>query len=219
MLILGIDEARRGPVLGPMIIAGVLLDERNERKFIELKVKDSKLLTPKKRVALEKEIKRIAEEIHIVEISAQEIDEKRKRMSLNELEAMKMVECLELFEKKPDKIIIDLPDPNNHMFIRRMSKYADIKPPIVAEHKADVKYPVVSAASIIAKVFGDARLREFEKEHGPLGVGYPHDERTIKFLEKCMEKGEFPDIVRKSWITAKRIRERKYQKKLSEYEE
>jgi len=216
MLILGIDEAGRGPVIGPMVIGGVLLDEKDGPRLRKLGVKDSKMLTPEKRQKLEKKIMEMAVEVHFIAISASEIDEKRKRISLNELEAMKMAELIENFKNKPDKIIIDLPDPDGNKFIRRIKKYIDLDIETIAEHKADVNYVEVSAASIIAKVERDRQIAELEKKYGiKLRTGYPHDPFTIEFLEKL--EGETPDFVRKSWETFKRIVDKKLQKKLSDW--
>ncbi|NYZ79663.1 ribonuclease HII, partial [Candidatus Micrarchaeota archaeon] len=139
---------------------------------------------------------------HFVEIPAHEIDSLRRKMSLNEVEGMKIAELIEKFKKRPDKIVIDLPDPNAAMFIRRISKYADVKEEIIAEHKADANWPAVSAASIIAKVTRDNVVASLEKKYGEMGSGYPADERTIAFLKK--HKGEEFDFVRYSWSTAKR---------------
>jgi ribonuclease HII len=216
-LVLGIDEAGRGPVLGPMIIAGVLLNPKYEAPLKKLGVKDSKMLPPARREALDHEIRKVAAEIHYVEIPATQIDSKRKLMSLNELEALKIAELIDLFEKKPSKIIIDAPDPIAKKFIVRVKKYTDTKATYVGEHKADVNYPVVSSASIIAKVRRDAAMKEFEKKYGPLGVGYPHDPLTKAFIERCVENGIWPDIVRHSWLTTQRAKERKGQKKLTEW--
>jgi ribonuclease HII len=217
MLILGIDEAGRGPVVGPMVIGGVLIEESLEKKLKKLGAKDSKQLTPAKREELEPKIRKMAKEVHFISIEASEIDEKRKRISLNELEAMKMAELIEKFENKPDRIIIDLPDPDGKMFERRIRKYIDLNAKIIAEHKADVNHVVVSAASIIAKVERDRAVREIEKKYGiSLKTGYSHDPFTIEFLEKL--EGEAPDFVRKSWETFKRITEKKFQKKLFDWD-
>jgi ribonuclease HII len=216
MLILGIDEAGRGPVIGPMVIGGVLLDEKKETALRKMGAKDSKMLSPEKREKLEPKIRKMAVEVHFIVIPASEIDEKRKRISLNELEAMKMAELIEKFENKPDKIIIDLPDPDGSKFIKRIEKYVNLDSDVVAEHKADVNYVEVSAASIVAKVERDRQITELEKKHGiKLKTGYSHDPFTIEFLEKL--DGDYPDFVRKSWNTAKRIIEKKLQKKMSEW--
>ena len=216
MLILGIDEAGRGPVIGPMVIAGVLLDEKKGQSLKKLGAKDSKMLTPEKREKLEPKIRKLAKEVHSIKIPATEIDEKRKVMSLNELEALKMAELIEMFQNRADRVIIDLPDPNGDKFVKRIRKYIDLDVETIAEHKADVKYVEVSAASIIAKVERDREIREIEKKHGiKLRTGYSHDPFTIAFLEKLGK--ESPDFIRKSWETFKRISGKKGQKKISDW--
>ena len=87
---------------------------------------------------------------------------------------------------------------------------------IVAENYADKNYPVVSAASILAKVTRDAEIKKLHKKYGFFGSGYPGDERTIKFLEK-LDKEEYSKIVRLKWATSKNILENKKQKKLGEF--
>ena len=65
-LICGIDEAGRGPVIGPLVICGVLISEKDLPKLKALDPKDSKLLTPKKRSELEKKIKRVVKDYKII---------------------------------------------------------------------------------------------------------------------------------------------------------
>ncbi len=196
-----------------MFIAGVMISENNAQKLKKMGVKDSKLLSEKQREALRKKIEDLAIEYHHVEIKASDVDEKRKRMSLNELEALKIAELIEMFKTKPDKIIIDLPDPTGEGFIKRIRKYTHLDGEIVAEHKADVNYPAVSAASIIAKTERDRHVKELEKAYNVvLGSGYQHDPATVKFLEQ--HKGEFPDFIRKSWDTYRKTMDKRHQKKL-----
>ncbi|MEM3615319.1 MAG: ribonuclease HII, partial [Candidatus Methanomethylicia archaeon] len=72
--------------------------------------------------------------------------------------------------------------------------------------KADAIYPVVSAASIVAKVNRDFIIDKIKEKYGDIGSGYPSDPKTIKFIKKCIESGEIPDFIRMSWSTIKRIR-------------
>ncbi len=221
MFILGIDEAGRGPVIGSMMIAGVLVDEKGLEELTTLGVKDSKELTKKAREELAKNIELIAKEVRLIEVTANQIDTMRKVMSLNEIEARKIAELIDKFENKPDKVIIDCPDPEPELFRNRLRKYIDVDDyELIVEHKADANYPVVSAASIIAKVARDAHVGEIAKKYGiNLETGYPHDREAIKAIEKFFEKdGKLPPFVRKSWDTAKRIVERKTQRKLSDFE-
>ena len=92
------------------------------------------------------------------------------------------------------------------------------KPKIISEHYADSTYPIVSAASILAKVERDRRVQELRSQYGEFGSGYSTDERTIKFLEDYYkENRRFPPIVRRSWETLRNIVSRIEQSKLRDF--
>ena len=154
-LIAGVEEAGRGPVLGPMIITGVLIKEDNIEKLVEHGVKDSKLLTPKKRSELFPLIQEISERIIIKIIEPKEIDDRfSNNLNLNDLEAVKMIEIIN--ELTPKKAIIDCPSVNTKKFEEQLRKKVE-NVELIVEHKADYNYPVVSAASIISKVVRDEK--------------------------------------------------------------
>jgi ribonuclease HII len=209
MLIAGVDEAGRGPVIGPLVIAGVLFDEKELPKLVELGVKDSKLLSPQKREAFSSQIKKLALVYHIAWLSPAEIDlvVERNRIlhKLNRLEAQAMARVITVL--KPDVVYVDASDILADRFGEHIAENLTFSPKIISEHKADVKYPIVSAASIIAKVERDNVISKLQKKHGNMGCGYPSDPNTIKFLEDWIRKfGSYPDFVRKSWKTAKRVK-------------
>jgi ribonuclease HII len=209
MLIAGVDEAGRGPVIGPLVIAGVLFDEKDLPKLVELSVKDSKLLSPQKREAFSSQIKKLALIYHITWLSPAEIDRvvesKRRLHKLNRLEAQAMAKVITVL--KPDVVYVDASDILPDRFGEHIAEKLSFSPKIISEHKADVKYPIVSAASIIAKVERDKVISQLQKKHGNMGCGYPSDPNTIKFLEEWIRKfGSYPDFVRKSWKTAKRVK-------------
>jgi len=198
-----------------MVIAGVVDTDRSSVSYREMGCKDSKMLTPHQREALEPKIRKSAKEIGIVEISAKEIDSLRKVISLNEVEAKKIAELILALKQKPDKIIIDCPDTDPAMFLDRLRKFLGPDFNAVLEHKADVNYPIVSAASIIAKVRRDERIAELDRKYGPLGSGYPADPITQEFLKRYMdEHGKLPPFARKSWDTSKRLADERLQSKL-----
>ena len=86
---------------------------------------------------------------------------------------------------------------------------------IKSEHKADLNYPIVSAASIIAKIERDLEIKNLSKKYGELGSGYPGDEITIRFLDNWMKSNDsLPEFARNSWDTSRRVLDRKFQKKL-----
>ena len=213
---IGIDEAGRGPVIGPMVIAGVQLDKKAEAKLKGLGVRDSKRIAPKKREVLAEEIRKIAKTVDVVVITAKQIDELMQLMTLNQIELNAMVKIMN--EIDDIEIFLDLPS-NGPGFMRELnSKLTVPNAKVVAEHKADDKYVVVGAASIIAKTTRDRLVREIEEKHGTLGSGYPADERTINFLKKYLkEHGDLPDFVRHAWSTTQKLLETKTQKGLFEF--
>ena len=209
MLIAGVDEAGRGPVIGPLVIAGVSIDKNDLPKLVELGVKDSKLLSPQRRETLATQIREVALNCHVIWLSPAEIDRvvesKRKLHKLNRLEAQAMARTITLL--KPDVAYVDAADILAARFAEHIAENLTFNPKIVSEHKADLKYPIVSAASIIAKVERDKAISRLQKKHGNIGCGYPSDQNTTKFLQDWVKKfGSYPDFVRKSWKTAKRIK-------------
>jgi len=214
----GVDEAGRGPVIGPMVMVLAIASEEKIDELRELRVRDSKELSLERREELYPEIRKILDDLVVMKIPPAEIDLFVERRGLNELEAMKTAQMITLAKTRPDIVYIDAPDPDPRKYVGRISKYLQNPPKIVAEHKADAKYPIVSAASIIAKVERDWEIRKIEEQFGEFGTGYPHDERTIRFLENWVKKNhKLPEFARKSWSTAKRIAERGAQKTLFEF--
>jgi len=209
MLIVGVDDAGRGAVIGPLVIAGVAIDEKDLSRLTELGVKDSKLLSPSKREALAIEVKRVAQKFAVEKLSPKEIDKVvetgRKLHRLNRLEAQTMAKVIETL--KPDIAYVDASDVLEERFKQHIQECLPFKLDIISEHKADRTYPIVSAASIIAKVERDREIAELAKKYGDLGCGYPTDPKTISFLQESLEKtGEYPDFVRKSWKPAKKAK-------------
>jgi ribonuclease HII len=215
MLIAGIDEAGRGPVLGPLVLAVCCIHKKDEEKLVELGVRDSKLLSASERERQFLEIKNIAREFNSIKIQAKEIDLLRNRKSLNEIEAMRIGFLLNELKEKPEIVFVDSPDLIERNFAERIKKYLSFNCIIKSEHKADLNYPVVSAASIIAKVERDNEIKKLEEKYGKLGSGYPGDEFTERFLaEWVKENGSLPDFARNSWHTSQRVLSKRYQKKL-----
>jgi ribonuclease HII len=209
MQIAGVDDAGRGPIIGPLAIAGVLLDEKDLHKLIGLGVKDSKLLSPRRREELAAEIKKLVLKYHVAMLSPTEIDRVvetgKKLHKLNRLEAQTMAKVITVL--KPDVAYVDASDVLPDRFKQHIVENLTFKVQIISEHKADVNYPIVSAASIIAKVERDRALSALQDKYGNIGCGYATDPDTIKFLENWITKfGFYPDFVRKSWKPAKRLK-------------
>lgn len=214
-MIAGADEAGRGPVFGPMVLCGVLLDERMLKELKAAGVRDSKLLTPRRRESLAELIAQKATRCEIIELAPAEIDESRlnKKINLNELEAINFAQILDRLG--PDIAYVDSTDPNPAMFKERIQRYLRTKPKLVVENFADRRYVIVAAASIVAKVRRDQRIAELRERYGDLGSGYSSDPRTIAFLKRWVrEHGRLPEFARRSWETAQRIEGEAKQKKL-----
>jgi len=212
--LLGIDEAGKGPVIGPLVICGCLIEEEREDELKKIGVKDSKLLFPKKREKLFPKIKEICSEFLAVEITPRQLNAEMDILNLNQIELARVAKIVNHFSDRNPKIFIDSFEANTDKFtekLREILKNKNLE--IISENRADRKYPVVSAASIIAKVTRDGKIKELHKTYGDFGSGYPADPKTISFLQKLDEK-EFEGIVRTKWSTAQRIIERRKQKKL-----
>ena len=210
----GVDEAGRGPVMGPLVVGAVYVDD--DAALRELGVKDSKKLSPKRREELYDKIIDVAEGYSIITLSAEEIDAKRARMSLNMVEMEMFAEAV---SRMPvTRVYVDCPDPNEEKFGNMLSVRID-NTPVTARHKADDTYPVVSAASILAKVTRDRLIAEISEEFGEnIGSGYPSDPVTISFIEKWLkEKGCTPRHTRNSWDTVKNLKSRLLVRKITDW--
>jgi len=203
-MICGVDEAGKGPVVGPLVVAAVAVD--NAKDIQNLGIKDSKQLTPEKRKELSNLIKnKFSFAIEIIE--AEKVDEYRRQNKLNDLNR-------EAFEKlisklDPNVAYVDAADVNEHRFGKQIKeKLTNEKDTdVISMHKADSKIDVVAAASIIAKEAREEEIGKLKKEIGDFGSGYPSDERTIKFLKSFYaDNGKWPTGTRKSWKTIERIR-------------
>ena len=209
MLVAGVDEAGRGCVIGPLVIAGVLAKEEILPVLTKLGVKDSKLLSPQKRESLAVEIRRLTDKHIIVKLSPLEIDRVvesgRKLHKLNRLEAENMARIIDALN--PEEAYVDAADVLEERFKHHIQERMKSKARIVSKHKADKIYPVVSAASIIAKVERDREIALLTAQYGDFGSGYLTDPKTMIFLKQWLDKhGDYPDCVRKSWKPAKKAK-------------
>jgi ribonuclease HII len=222
MLILGIDDAGRGPVIGPMVLAGCLIDEETEKKFKREGVKDSKQLTQKRREDLAEKIKESAETFEIALAYPDEIDGKNHNgINLNALEAIKMAEVINKINKGFGniKVIIDCPSVSIEKwkdFLKtKIDNLSNLE--IICEHKADVNYVAVSAASILAKCTREIEMKNLKEKYGKeIGSGYCSDPVTYKFLKTHSKEHADKGIFRKTWSTWKDACSIAEQKKLFE---
>jgi ribonuclease HII len=202
-----------------MVLAGVVIDKNDEKKLKALGVKDSKKLSPKRREVLAKAIEEIAKSIVVLRVQPCKIDSYRKQgINLDRIEAMKMAEIIGMIEA--DRTIIDSLTHNPKRFENTICSYLENKDvELQVENYADETYPIVSAASIIAKVERDKTIEEIKrKENFDFGVGYSHDERTIQFVEKLIRSRKpLPPFVRQSWVTTQILQENSWQRKLKDF--
>jgi ribonuclease HII len=238
----GVDEAGRGPVLGPLVICA--LHSPDPEWLFDLGVRDSKITTAERRYHLYDILSERCS-YSIVSIPAGTIDSARKGMTMNSLEVHgfssviaslilgKPVRHPDLPEPvtievirggmKIDRIYLDAADVDADRFGTGIgSELNDLGisiPEIVSEHRADGKYPVVSAASIVAKVTRDRRIGDIAGSIGEdIGSGYPSDPVTRKFLEEWIRRfGDLPDFARRSWDTSKNLLRQIGQSRLTDF--
>ena len=203
MKLAGVDEAGKGAVLGSLFIAGVCIDSSGLKYLERMGLKDSKALSAKRREFLSKRIEKVCA-VQLQEITAQQIDELRTVMTVNEILVKGHAQALRYL--KPDVAFVDAADVNASRFSERVKEASGINK-VIAEHKADTNYAIVSAASIIAKVSRDSSIRALERSLGAtIGSGYPSDENTIAFLKKWLDaRGDLPPGTRRSWKTAQNL--------------
>lgn len=207
------DEAGKGSVLGPMVIAAVGVSSENV--FAEFDVADSKLLSPRVRERLYLIIRKRFR-VATVRIDAHEIDEIRMGMTMNACVARAHAQAID--KLSPSIAYVDACDVNAFRYADMVKSYLEQSCEIVSEHKADQTFKVVSAASIVAKVTRDRAITALSKKYGEIGSGYPSDPVTIAFLSAYIDEHKCPPpIARKSWKTITAMIRKKQQSQLSHF--
>jgi ribonuclease HII len=203
--VLGLDEAGRGSVLGPLVLGGFLCPERSVAELVPLGVRDSKLLSPARRAELYEALGQVGRR-YTVTLRPQEIDAAVAHRGLNGLEADGFARLVR--RARPDRIEVDACDVRAERFGRRVAELARFDGPVVSRHRADRELPVVGAASIVAKVRRDAAVRRLSGQLGlDLGSGYPSDPRTVDHLRGILARpGVGPPYLRRSWATVERVK-------------
>jgi ribonuclease HII len=223
MLVLGIDDAGRGPVIGPMVLAGCLIDDKTAAHFKKLGVRDSKQLTDKRREMLADKIREEAETFEIEIVPPFKIDGvEDKRIKLNEIEAIACARIINKINKgfKSIKIIVDCPSTSivkwTDFLKSKIKELVGLE--ISCEHKADKNHIAVSAASILAKSIREKEMTKLREKYGEeIGSGYTSDPLTQQFLQKHAQKYQDDGIFRKTWVTWRRARGSISQRKLSDF--
>lgn len=194
--IAGIDEAGRGPVIGPLVVCCAFCRREDEKRLKELSVRDSKKLSARQREAMYSELKKFCT-FKWVEISAADLNTLMGEMSLNDIEAKVMADLAK--QVVDADIMIDMPDRYSWTFRGRMQRFGMTR--FEAEHKADDRYPIVSAASICAKIVRDAKIDEIRKATCDFGSGYPGDKKTMEALKDNEKRKMLQPFIRVRWKT------------------
>lgn len=208
----GADEAGRGPVLGPLVIACVCIREEDMSFLEEMNIRDSKQVSVETRKKLAEIIKSKCIEYNIIEISPNQIDELHKVQSLNVTEVKGFANAINGLKSKPDILYLDAADVIESRFGEDILKLLQHKPKkVISKHKGDAIYRIIGAASILAKTHRDSVIESYRAEFGDIGSGYPSDPNTQKFIEDYIRKhNDVPKIVRTSWKTVDNIKNRVY---------
>ena len=201
-MLCGIDEAGRGAIIGPLVVAGVVFKKEAVEGLSELGVKDSKALKPEIRSQLAAEIKRRAVRVTTLELSPGDIDlvvtNGKRNRKLNYAEAGVMARVID--HLVPDTAYVDACDVNEDRYSSMIFGFMKRHANVISFHHADKTNVLVSAASIIAKVSRDQRISRLQDIHGEFGSGYPSDRKTVKFLNSWVKKKKsIPDFARHSW--------------------
>ena len=200
--IAGIDEAGRGPMFGPLVVCGVSLGPESVLQLARMGVRDSKTLTARKREELTPSIRKLAQKVVVEEISAQKIDQLRAAgVTLNEIEMTSFASIAKRLS--PAELYLDAADANQERFgalVGTHSGLIDKGCKVISEHKADARYTVVGAASIVAKTTRDAVIAQLHEEYEDIGSGYPSDPKSVAYLKALIDnEKELPPFVRRSW--------------------
>jgi len=199
-LVLGLDEAGRGPVLGPLVICGYAVGEDAVAGLSALGVADSKALSAEVRSRLAPLLRKAAVRVVMRVIEPAEVDRAVDAGGLNQLEVREFVSIIR--EVAPDIVQLDALTSRPGRFGRLIGELVrPLAPRMVSENKADTRYPAVQAASVLAKVERDAAIEVLRAAHGEVGSGYPGDPLTKAFLKSC-DPRDYPPCVRRSWKTS-----------------
>jgi len=198
----GVDDAGRGSLLGPLVIAGVSVKKEKIRKLKSMGIRDSKKLTPSQREKLYKKIIKFVDNYYVAKINPYTIDKSVFKHDLNNLEAKYMAKVI--LKLKPHISYVDSCDVNPSRFGKKISKLARNNR-VKSYHHADNRFVIVSAASIIAKVNRDRAIKKIQKKYD-IGSGYPSDTKTVEFVKNyLLTRNEIPIFVRSSWKTIQTI--------------
>ncbi|HEY6164624.1 MAG TPA: ribonuclease HII [Nitrososphaeraceae archaeon] len=199
VLIGGVDEAGRGSIIGPLVIAGISIKQDRIMDLHHVGVRDSKMLTAKARTSLFAIVSEMVDSLCIYKIDCSVIDENVFSKGLNKLEAETMAYVID--NLKADMVYVDSCDTDPGRYKHYIeSRLITSKSKLYSMHHADSLNIVVSAASIIAKFVRDGEIQEIRKTHCNIGSGYPSDVKTMRFIRNWVSEYKCaPRFARKSW--------------------
>jgi ribonuclease HII len=198
MIVAGVDEAGRGSILGPLVVAGIRIDESKLKQLHMLGVKDSKKLAPRTREKLYREILKVVDDYYVYKVKPERIDQFVSMKKLNVLEANAMASVIN--QLKPQVAYVDACDVKPERFRTAVMSTLKCRTRIDSSHHADSNNVAVSAASIIAKVKRDREIAKLGKKVRNIGSGYPSDKKTMRFVNRWVRiHGRAPKFARSSW--------------------
>lgn len=202
MIVCGIDEAGRGSFVGPMAIAGVAIRKSDVSHLEAEGVQDSKTLTADIRERLYRIILDCAVDYAICWVYPRTIDNSVLFHGLADLELDRMAKIIS--KVRADRYYVDSCYADEKLFGHKLAALSGCSS-IHSHVRADSRFTVVAAASILAKVSRDRSISHIQRQH-PVGSGYPSDSTVREYVSGIYQKtGVFPAFVRQSWYTACRI--------------
>ena len=217
--VLGLDEAGRGSVLGPLVIGAFAIDADAIPRLLDLGVRDSKLLPADRREKIYAELPGFGD-CRSVHLGPARIDAAVAKHGLNDLELATFAEIVRAVG--PAETRADACDPNARRFARTLKALSGSEAPVKARHHMDRDDLVVGAASIVAKVERDRAIARLAAEIGePVGSGYPSDPRTMQFLRRwtAARGARGTSWLRQSWDPTKRLMRERWARRLEEFDE
>ncbi len=202
-LVVGVDEAGRGSLVGDMFVAAVAVARDRVHLLPALGVRDSKSLSRERRALLVPRILEVADAVVVCRVVPEEID----RENLNDLE----VEAIERIARQlkardlaiGELVVDEVAGRAKDIEVAIHRYYPEARVAVVP--RADRDYPAVAAASIVAKFLRDKHVELLGRVYGEIGSGYPSDPRTLEWLRRVKSSGKLPSCVRRSWRTVGKV--------------
>jgi ribonuclease HII len=203
-LVAGIDEAGRGSLIGPLVVAAVAATPEKIRTLRELGVRDSKKLSRRRREAIYEELTTLGLVIKFVKLPPSMIDRYARRMGGPGINALEAYAAAALVRRiGPDIVYVDSPTRIAGQFANLIrNRLGGVRCRLICEHGADASRLIVSAASIVAKVVRDRTVERLKNMLGDFGSGYPSDKRTIRKAKELLRADKYvSSYMRMSWRT------------------